>query len=180
MYELFVLGELMTGTKHGYVLLDILKNSAGRIRPISSGTLYPLLSRLVESGLITLHEEEESAGGRVRKIYGITEAGRSRFRELMEKPLDINADTEHLFHYKMVYFRYVEKQVRLACMNQYLKYLQEMRNHAADIEARLLKWKPEPEKQRLQLLRMLDHRKHVGEADMAWIEKEIERIEREE
>ena len=29
MYEIFVLGELMTGDKHGYMLQEILKMQAG-------------------------------------------------------------------------------------------------------------------------------------------------------
>lgn len=34
----------------------------------------------------------------------------------------------------------------------------------------------EPEKKRIQLLRMFDHRKHVGAADIGWVTKEIERV----
>jgi DNA-binding PadR family transcriptional regulator len=180
MYELFVLGELMTGEKHGYMLQEILKNTAGRSRQISSGTLYPLLSRLVENSLINLRLEEESKGGRLRKIYELTEAGHEQFQQLMEKPLDYNAETEHLFHYKMVYFQYVTKDVRLACLEQYLKYLQYIQKHVTNFESQIISLKPSPEKQRIQLLRVFDHRKHVGAADMDWVTKEIERIKKEE
>lgn len=177
MYELFVLGELMTGEKHGYILQEILKNTAGPIRQISSGTLYPLLSRLVKNGRINLREESE--GGRMRKIYELTEAGRERFQQLMEKPLEYNAETERLFHFKMVYFQYVKKDVRLACLEQYLNYLQTIRNYVASFEAQIISQKPSPEKQRIQLLRVFDHRKHVGTADIEWITKEIDRIKKE-
>jgi DNA-binding PadR family transcriptional regulator len=180
MYELFVLGELMTGEKHGYILQEILKNTAGRIRQISSGTLYPLLSRLVDNGLINLRLEEESMGGRLRKIYELTDAGGERFQQLMEKPLEYNAETEHLFHYKMVYFQYVTKDVRLACLEQYLKYLQYTQKHVTNFELQIISQKPSPEKQRIQLLRVFDHRKQVGAADMDWVMKEIKRIKKEE
>ncbi|MEF3303729.1 PadR family transcriptional regulator [Paenibacillus sp. GYB003] len=179
MYELFVLGELMTGEKHGYMLQDILKTAGGPFRQMSSGTLYPLLARLVDGGLIRLRQEE-TEGGRLRKVYAITEAGRDRFRRLMSEPLAHDADIEQLFHFKMVYFQYVGKETRLACMEQYLDYLRSVRSYVANLDAQLKAFKPEPAKQRIQLLKVFEHRLHVGAADIDWIEREIERIRREE
>ncbi|TDF94804.1 PadR family transcriptional regulator [Paenibacillus piri] len=180
MYELFVLGELMTGEKHGYILQEILKRTGGPGRQISSGTLYPLLSRLVESGLIHLRLEEESEGGRPRKIYEITEVGRDRFQQLMEQPLESTTDTDRLVHFKMVYFQYVAKNVRLACLEQYLNHLQTAWTYVDKFESQLKRLKPSPDMQRIQLLRVFEHRKHVGAADMEWVSKEIERIMKEE
>lgn len=179
MYELFVLGELMTGEKHGYMLQDVLKNAVGLGRKISSGTLYPLLSRMMESGRIRLRVEEETAGGRTRKIYAITGAGRDRFRQLMEEPLDPapDAETQSLFRFKMVYFQYVDKKVRLACLNDYLRLVEQSYRDVSRFESALLRQRPEPEKQRVQLLRVFDHRKRLGEAEMRWIREEIERVE---
>lgn len=182
LYELFVLGELMTGDKHGYMLQDVLKHSIGLVRKISSGTLYPLLSRLTDSGRIRLFVEEETPGGRTRKIYQITEAGRARFRELMEQPLEPGAEgeTEFVFRFKMVYFQYVAKDVRLACLEQYLRILETNYGHVNDFESYLRNRKPEPEKQRVQLLRVFDHRKRLAETDIRWVTEEIERIRMQE
>ncbi|MEK3915638.1 PadR family transcriptional regulator [Paenibacillus sp. FSL H7-0331] len=178
MYELFVLGELMTGEKHGYMLQDVLKNAVGLGRKISSGTLYPLLSRMTESGWINLRVEEETKGGRTRKIYEITEAGRDRFQLLIAEPLDfiLDAETQNTFRFKMVYFQYVDKEVRLACLKQYLLILERSVIHVLQFESRLLMQKPEPEKQRVQLLRVFDHRKRLGEVEIEWIKEEIERV----
>ncbi|XID90182.1 PadR family transcriptional regulator [Paenibacillaceae bacterium WGS1546] len=178
MYELFVLGELMTGDKHGYMLQDVLKNAIGFVRKISSGTLYPLLSRLTENGCIQLRTEEETEGGRTRKIYGITDKGRRRFRELMELPLEAfaEADAELAFRFKMVYFQYVPKKIRLASLEQYLSSVRRNLGQSAEFEAFLNARKPEPEKQRIQLLRVLDHRKRLCETDIRWLEEEIERV----
>ncbi|WP_028610091.1 hypothetical protein [Paenibacillus harenae] len=46
----------------------------------------------------------------------------------------------------------------------------------AQFESNLITRKPEPEKQRLQLLRVFDHRKRLGEVEMQWIKDEIERV----
>lgn len=182
MYELFVLGELMTGDKHGYMLQDVLKNSVGLVRKISSGTLYPLLSRMTDAGWIHLRMEEETKGGRTRKIYGITEAGGKKFHELMGAPLesDAGAETELTFRFKMVYFQYVTKEVRLACLEQYLQIVEKNYRYVSDFEAYLLSSKPEPQKQRVQLLRVFDHRKRLGEVDRQWIREEIERVQTQE
>ncbi|RIX46570.1 PadR family transcriptional regulator [Paenibacillus nanensis] len=181
MYELFVLGELMTGEKHGYMLQDVLKNSVGMGRKISSGTLYPLLSRMTEEGWIRLRLEEETKGGRTKKIYEITEAGRIRFLQLMEKPLESSMDgeTELIFRFKMVYFLYVDKTVRLNCLTQYLHIIEKNYRLLAGFESDLQSYKPEPERQRVQLLRALDHRKRLAEVDIAWVKEEIERVREE-
>ncbi|MCC3376053.1 PadR family transcriptional regulator [Cohnella sp. REN36] len=176
MYELFVLGELRTGDKHGYMLQEVLMR-IGTARKISSGTLYPLLSRLTEEGLIHLHLEEETEGGRAKKIYTLAEAGKVRFAGLMAEPLAHGPDAELLLRIKMVYFRYVPKTVRIACLTQYLDYLRGQYDYVARFERQLIAAKPEPEIQRIQLLRTLDHRKHMGEADMAWVRAEIARVE---
>lgn len=48
--------------------------------------------------------------------------------------------------------------------------------HVTQFEADLLWHKPEPEKQRVQLLRVLDHRKRMGEVEIRWVKDEIERV----
>ena len=76
LYELFVLAELMTGEKHGYVLQDILKNSVGLGRKISSGTLYPLLMRMTDQGLLEAEWREPLRPGRpARHAYRLTATG---------------------------------------------------------------------------------------------------------
>lgn len=168
----------MTGEKHGYMLQDVLKNAVGLGRKISSGTLYPLLSRMMDDGWIKLRVEEETKGGRTRKIYEITEAGCDRFRMLMAEPLDpiLDAETQSTFRFKMVYFQYVDKGVRLACLKQYLHILELSFRHVSQFESYLLLQKPEPEKQRIQLLRVFDHRKRLGQIEIEWVKEEIERV----
>ncbi|WP_088832400.1 PadR family transcriptional regulator [Paenibacillus tyrfis] len=174
MYDLFVLGELMIGDTHGYQLQERLKRAVGPVRQISSGTLYPLLSRLVEHGWISLRLEKQE-GRRARKIYKLTEAGRERFFELMVSPLDYTAETELMFHFKMSNFPYVTKEVRLASLEQYLGYLQHNLKYVDSI-VRMISNKKMDERKREQVLRMLDHRKHVGLADAEWVAKELERV----
>ncbi|UFJ42601.1 PadR family transcriptional regulator [Brevibacillus humidisoli] len=175
MYDLFVLGELMTEGTHGYVLQERLTHAVGPIRRISSGTLYPLLSRFVKKGWISLQLGGEQQRRRQRKIYELTTAGRERFLELMAEPIPISTDAELMFHFKMAYFQYVTKEVQLACLKQYLEYLH-VNLRYVNAESQMIRSKQIPEQKRIQLLRMFDHRRHVAEADIAWVRQEIDRI----
>jgi hypothetical protein len=135
---------------------------------------------MVDHEWIHLSLDGTGGGKRPRKIYGLTDSGRRKFLELMEKPLEYNMDTEQMFHFKMIYFRYVPKRVRLDCLQQYLIYLETNLKHVTDFEAEIAFYKPEPEKQRLQLLRVLDHRKQMGMTNIEWIKKEIAAVKSEE
>lgn len=75
--ELAILGRLMQGPSHGYVLRKYLIAVLGAGHSISYGSLYPALRRLTENGLVC----DCGAGlarlvsGRSRRIYHITAAG---------------------------------------------------------------------------------------------------------
>lgn len=59
-------------------------------------------------------------------------------------------------------------------------YLETNLKHVTDFEAEITFYKPDPEKQRLQLLRVLDHRKQIGMTNIEWIRKEISTVKSEE
>jgi len=66
---IFGLGILRELHRHGYEL--------------SPGTLYPLLHRMEEQGL--LKSENELVTGKIRRVYRITESGRQTLLEAREK-----------------------------------------------------------------------------------------------
>lgn len=75
LHEILVLGALRDRAAHGYqIALDIEERSGGAFA-VSHGTLYPILHELEEEGLI--HGRWSRTGGRRRKEYEITDAGRS-------------------------------------------------------------------------------------------------------
>jgi DNA-binding PadR family transcriptional regulator len=66
---IFGLGMIEELGRHGYRL--------------SPGTLYPLLHRLEEKGL--LHRHEENVAGKIRRVYRATGAGRKALRRAKKK-----------------------------------------------------------------------------------------------
>lgn len=177
MYELYVLGELLAGPKHGYLLHRILKSALGPIRQISWGSLYPMIRRFEEAGLIRPHEEMREEGGRPRKAYELTETGRARFQELMVEPLETNLETEVIFHLKMMYFSEVALEVRLATMTQYLAYLMSIQEHIQGGIESVSNNPYIPDEERVCALRAMDYRLQGLGASISWVEAEIVRMQ---
>ncbi|WP_208629858.1 hypothetical protein [Paenibacillus ferrarius] len=87
---------------------------------------------------------------------------------------------ELTFRFKMVYFQYIVKENRPVCLELYLQILERNFKIVADFEWYLLQHKPEPEKQRVQLLWVFDHRKRMGEVEIQWMKEEIEKVRTDE
>jgi PadR family transcriptional regulator, regulatory protein PadR len=74
--EALVLATLRDGAKHGYqIATDVERDSGGRF-VLQHGTLYPILHRLEQEGLIAGRWSEGE--GRRKKQYRLTRAGRKR------------------------------------------------------------------------------------------------------
>jgi DNA-binding PadR family transcriptional regulator len=75
----FVLAALVAGPLHGYAIIKRAEEmSDGRVR-LATGTLYTALDRLTADGYIRLVGEEMVAG-RIRRSYGLTDAGSAALR----------------------------------------------------------------------------------------------------
>jgi PadR family transcriptional regulator len=71
-----ILATLADEPGHGYVILQRLKDRSAGAFDLAEGTIYPALHRLERDGL--LKSSWSSEGGRRRRVYRITRAGRSR------------------------------------------------------------------------------------------------------
>ncbi|MEV4247386.1 PadR family transcriptional regulator [Streptosporangium canum] len=75
----FVLTTLLDGPMHGHAILKgVGELSGGRVRP-SVGTLYGILERLSERGVLAV-DREEVVNGRSRRYFRITDAGQAVVR----------------------------------------------------------------------------------------------------
>jgi len=175
VYELFVLGELMDKPLHGYALHSVITKVIGPVRQLSWGALYPLIRRLEQGGFIA-REESGGGGGHERKLYRITDAGVARFYALMAEPGAYDADYPVLFTIKMSNFHHVDREQRLAILRHYRAYAQFIRDYM-QTSRRYITLQPKiPEAERPHILRSLEHRLHVAEADLQWIDTELERL----
>lgn len=88
--EMLLLRILADEPTYGYELLNRLgRRSAGRFE-IKEGTLYPVLYRLEDAGLV-VPEWEQRSRGVPRKIYRLTDSGAERLIELSNAWADFSA-----------------------------------------------------------------------------------------
>ncbi|MFF0067274.1 PadR family transcriptional regulator [Streptomyces sp. NPDC005279] len=84
MLELAILGFLAEGPLHGYQLRHRVAHLSGHTRPVSDGSLYPAINRLVNAGLLD-RRTEPGASAAQRHTLHLTDAGR---RELLRRLRD--------------------------------------------------------------------------------------------
>lgn len=68
---------------YGYQMIAALKERSNNVFELKAGTLYPLLHGMEEKGYLTSYEQEE--GGKTRKYYRLTKAGRKVLKEKKEE-----------------------------------------------------------------------------------------------
>src|SRR3712207_1130584 len=112
MLDLAILGLLRERDRHGYELRKQLAELLGARGTMSFGSLYPALTRLERAGHVKAVEAHvrtdrpvpssgslkgelaafrarrtmATAGGRSKKVYGITEAGEAHLLECLSTP----------------------------------------------------------------------------------------------
>jgi PadR family transcriptional regulator PadR len=89
--ELCVLSLLKKHDWYGYEISEYLSNHIN----IADGTVYPILRKLKNEGLLSTYVQEES-GGPPRKYYSITSLGREAYEREREEYLVFAKAVENL------------------------------------------------------------------------------------
>ena len=79
LLDVCVLAAIKSENSYGYKIIKDMKPYI----ELSESTLYTILKRLEAAKLLTVHTAEH--GGRLRKYYHITGAGRERIEEFKEE-----------------------------------------------------------------------------------------------
>jgi DNA-binding PadR family transcriptional regulator len=179
VYELFVLGELMSGSQYGYRLHAIIQQILGPFHRLSWGTLYPLIRRLEQHGLITSATERRRIDtlleerGQPRKQYVLTESGRARFLTLMLDPSAYSPDYPDLFAVKLTKLGLLTPPQRLVILQQYRAYLQVLRNHYDRGRSRVVNNPGISDQERPFILQLAGYHIHTLDAQLAWLDRSI-------
>ena len=80
--EMLVLKLLAEKEQYGYQLICRLREESDELFHLKEGTLYPILYRLEDDGLVTSRWSEAKGREVSRKYYAITEAGRQNLEEM--------------------------------------------------------------------------------------------------
>lgn len=120
------LGLLTRADATGYEIKKQFEGDGfGHFAEASFGSIYPALSRLTEEGLVSVREEPQEKRPD-RKVYSITEAGRARFLEALNRPVQEDRNRS-AFAFAMLFSHLLPHQTVQALLESYI----------ADKEARL-------------------------------------------
>ena len=76
---MLVLKLLEENDMYGYEMIEKLRERSENVFELKAGTLYPLLHRLEEKGCLKSYEKPR--GGKLRKYYSLTKAGKNVLEE---------------------------------------------------------------------------------------------------
>ncbi len=173
MYELIILSLLMRFPLHGYLIAKITNDTIGPWAKVSNGTLYPLLGKLEQAGLIARTNGEASGakGEQQARTFTITDAGRKRFYQIMSDTTSNIGDYQKMFQLKVAYMDLMPTEEKLYLLNHYIHYC----------EASILHIKTESESLKHELvgsygrevfrelaLKTMQHRADMWQAEMDW------------
>lgn len=82
--EYLILGLLILSPMTGYELRQFIRQNLALICSDSAGSVQTALAKLGREGFVT---SSESAGGRRKKTYSITEIGQAAFSEWVAQPM---------------------------------------------------------------------------------------------
>lgn len=136
MLELAILGLLLESPMHGYELRKRLTGLLGAFRAFSYGSLYPALRRMQTDGMIV--ENVAPAGTpvrRARRVYEMTDAGRSRFTELVADT-GPNNYTDDGFGVHLAFFNRTPAEARMRILEGRRRQVEERREGLREAIAR--------------------------------------------
>ena len=189
MLELAILGLLQHRELHGYEIRKRLRDELGLFSNVSFGALYPALSRLERGGAVTtVDEAPQRAGGpvpmtgslggeraalrslvagsarsrRSRRVYRITEAGRTLFvRMLHDDPAA--GDDPRGFGLRLALARHLPPQARIRLLERRRVQVEERLAASRSVAA------PSAELDHY-VLALLEHTGDAAAQEIAWLD----------
>jgi DNA-binding PadR family transcriptional regulator len=87
--KFFILRVLHDGPLHGYDIARLVERTTNGCCSPTEGTIYPVLREFEAGGFVTA--TEEVVGGRQRRVYELTDAGRAAFRVALDAWMEATA-----------------------------------------------------------------------------------------
>ena len=158
--EYAVLGGLLQGKAHGYDVYRDLKESLGSVHRLGRSQVYGLLSRLERDGLIE-HERVEQEGVPDKKVFSLTDEGRSLLTRWIQTPVGSVRDLRVEFLTKLYFAGLESPRVERSLLDAQIAVCRE---RFESIEARL-----SASRNRIQQ-HAFQFRLAMVRASMAWLE----------
>ena len=159
--EILILGELMSGPKHGYEIKRNIQKALGEEFEINNNLLYPALRRFVEMGAIS-KEVIKSEGKPNRHVYCLTETGEEVFLEMICDFPDKLAARQIEFLVRVALFDRLESEIQHEIIQKRQEVLQNKLDHYHRIE--------QAHEQDPYVLKVVHFQKAQTELELKWIQ----------
>lgn len=129
--ENIILGCLSFGPKTGYEIKKIISMSSSWFYNASYGSIYPILKKHEENGLVSSEEIVEN--GRYKRLYQMTSKGEKIFKKwMLESPRLMTVKYEMAV--KLMFFAKLEPKQRIQQIEQHIEQLILFKQELEEIE----------------------------------------------
>lgn len=104
--EYVIMGALMSGSKHGYEIMQFLGSALESTWRLSTSQLYVLIKRLEEEGLLVSYSETQDTRPS-KRVLKLTVAGKKTFKDWLRTPVEHVREFRNEFLCKMFFFDYL-------------------------------------------------------------------------
>ena len=120
--EYMILGLLLLKTRTIYDLREAISQGLNLMYSSSPGSIQTALRKLLACGAVTVSEKME--GKRKKKIYAITEAGKKRFADWVQSPMDMHSARNPELA-KLYFMGFSDKEARIANLEAVIRQLEQ-------------------------------------------------------
>ncbi|MFB5191922.1 PadR family transcriptional regulator [Alicyclobacillus fastidiosus] len=131
--EILILGQLLSGPKHGYEIKKNIQKDLGEEFEINNNLLYPALRRFLEMGAIS-KEVVKSDGKPERHVYLMTDVGEEIFNDMIRDFPGKLAASQMEFLVRVALFDRLEPDMRQEILHKRQEVLEERLHFFRHIE----------------------------------------------
>lgn len=119
-----ILGLLHHGDMHGYKIKELLERDFGHMWTVNFGQIYPAMKSMQDDGLVTM-ERVEMENAPDRKLYTITNKGKSEFREWLESDPERNMTLRDPFLLRFAFLGFGDEERSLELIDEQIRLYEE-------------------------------------------------------
>lgn len=168
-----VLGVLTFGPSSGYDIKKIMKRSTEHFWRESDASIYPMLRELEQEGLV-VGDVDRSSGERIRKVYTITEEGKTEFLEW----LTLYPEPEIVRHELLLKFFFAHNLPKNRVIEFLKRYRQDLCEGKEELDSIGQKFKDSEKGKNPYGLMTLRYGQLYTEAAIKWCEEVLETLEK--
>ena len=118
-----LLGFLVYGDRTGYELGRMFDYSVTHFWPTNLSQIYPTLQEMADEGLVTFRRVEQEKRP-FRKVFSLTEAGRTELERWLREPLTLMPERDH-FLVQLWFSADIDKADTIECIRAYAEQVSE-------------------------------------------------------